>query len=181
MVEYKANFEIIVEEERILVNINPKIYDLQTVYTTCYTFLEKAFVLIDGDPEHEFIVEIKPKELKGNNDEKKLLLEQFARGFNNELIRFGFYSQQNKKTIGIKTLMMQRIMGIDDGIANIYVEKKLASDLRKQEELLNYNPLQDENNQKDKKNKDGKNKNRKNKDRASIQIQEDKKQIPVNK
>lgn len=129
-----SNIEINKEENSILLNINPEIYNLSVVYTTCYSFLDKAYILIDGDPKFELLVELRPK--------KEYDLEKLGREFNNELIKYGFYHNQHLKTAGIKTLMLQRILAIDDSIANIYVEKEMAEKLRQQEELLNKSPIQ---------------------------------------
>jgi len=146
-----SNIEINKDKNSILLNINPQVYDLNVVYTTCYSFLDKAYILIDGDPKFELLVELKPKEKED--------LEKLGRDFNNELIKYGFYHNQHLKTAGIKTLMLQRILAIDDSIANIYVEKSMAEKLRQQEELLNDSPAQ-----KPKENKKEEITSRKNKD-----------------
>ncbi len=136
MKEFSSNLEINKEEGNIIISINPEIYDLNVIYTTCYSFLEKAFILIDGDPKFELLVELKPKDkIDPRNPEKNL--EELGREFNNELIKYGFYKMQHQKSIGIKTLMLQRILAIDDSIANIYVEKRLAKELKEQEKLIN--------------------------------------------
>lgn len=139
-----SNIEINKEENSILLNINPEIYNLSVVYTTCYSFLDKAYILIDGDPKFELLVELKPK--------KEYDLEKLGREFNNELIKYGFYHNQHLKTVGIKTLMLQRILAIDDNIANIFVEKEMAEKLRQQEELLNTPSVQPQNKNKEENN-----------------------------
>ncbi|MFH1511653.1 MAG: hypothetical protein ABIF10_08240 [Candidatus Woesearchaeota archaeon] len=62
----------------VVVSVNPKLYPLDGVYSAASLFLENSFVLIDGDPEHEIIVELKPKDKKP--------IEELGREFNNELI-----------------------------------------------------------------------------------------------
>ena len=43
----------------VILTVNPKIYPLETVYSAAYTFLDKAYILLDGDPKKEIIVKLK--------------------------------------------------------------------------------------------------------------------------
>jgi hypothetical protein len=74
------NLEINPDKGHVLCSVNPKIYALDTIYTAGKVFLEHSFVIIDGDPEQEILVELRPK--------KSQDLEELGRDFNNELIRF---------------------------------------------------------------------------------------------
>ena len=60
-----SNMEINKEEGYALISINPKIYPLDVVYSAVYILLDKAYIVIDGDPEEEIIVEIRSKEKNG--------------------------------------------------------------------------------------------------------------------
>ena len=46
----------------ITVSVNPKIYPLEIVYSASYVLLDKAYVMIDGDPAKEIIIELRPKD-----------------------------------------------------------------------------------------------------------------------
>ena len=67
-----------IENDSIILNINAKIYALETVYSAAYVFLDRAYVLLDGNPEGIIIVKLQPKK---EEDLKKL-----GGDFLNELI-----------------------------------------------------------------------------------------------
>ena len=50
-----------IENDSVILNINAKIYALETIYSAAYVFLDRAYILLDGDPENEVIIELKPK------------------------------------------------------------------------------------------------------------------------
>jgi len=124
----KLNLEINKEEGVVLTKINPKIYSLSVIYTTCYVFVDKAYVHIDGEPEKEITIELKPK--------KETNLEEFAREFENELIKNAFYNKQHKESLGVKTLLLKRILAMPDKIAELYVHDKVKDKIDKELELI---------------------------------------------
>lgn len=80
------------EEKKL--KLNPKVYPLSSVYSAAYVFLDRAYILLDGDPEKEILVSMIAKE---EEDIEKLSLE-----FMNELINYNNYSQNlksNQETI----------------------------------------------------------------------------------
>ena len=93
----------------ILININPKIYSLDVVYSAAYVFLEKAYILLEGDPEKELIINLKSKE---SLDEKGL--EKLGREFLNELINYSFYQKQSNKNSEIRKIILQRALLTND-------------------------------------------------------------------
>ncbi len=97
------NFEIDKETNSVLISINPKIYPLDIIYSAAYIFTENCYVLLDGNPEDEVIVELKPK-----ND--ALELEKIAREFNNELITYANYAMQSLKNARIREIILQRAL-----------------------------------------------------------------------
>jgi His-Xaa-Ser system protein HxsD len=76
----KGNLEINNEEGCVLISINPRIYPLDVVLSAAYAFLDENYVLVDGDPTEELVVEIRPK--------TNTNLEDRAREFNNELVEY---------------------------------------------------------------------------------------------
>ncbi len=86
------NIEINIKGGFVLVSVNPKIYNMDIVYSAAYSLIDKAWVIIDGHPEEEIFVEIKPKH--------KMNLEELGRIFNEELLNYAFYktmAQQNQE------------------------------------------------------------------------------------
>jgi len=81
------NIEIDKENKHVLIHVNPRIYPLHTVFSAAYVFIDRAYVMIDGDPNLEILVQMIPKDK--NND-----LERLSRDFNNELVNYAYYSVQ---------------------------------------------------------------------------------------
>jgi His-Xaa-Ser system protein HxsD len=84
------------------VKINPKIYPLEVIYSATYMLLDKAFIVIDGDPNKEIIIKIKPK-----NDNKQ---EDLVNELNNELINYSVYKTQSEKNKDIRQTLIQRAL-----------------------------------------------------------------------
>jgi len=97
-----SNFEIDKNEKLVRVSINPKIFSLSMIYSACYIFIDKAYVIIDGNPEKEVIVKLFPKE---GYDLDKLGME-----FNNELLSFAVYETRTKKNISIRDTLLKRAL-----------------------------------------------------------------------
>lgn len=95
------NSEIHKSKNNVIISINPKIYPLDTIFSAAYIFIDKAYVIVDGDPSEEIIVQLKAKD-------KKTDLEKLGREFNNELINYSFYAAQTAKNMPIRTAIVQR-------------------------------------------------------------------------
>ena len=76
------------------------IVQLLVVYSALNVFLERAFVLVDGDKAN-VIIKLKPK----NESLEKLALE-----FNNELINYSNYSNLFKTSKEIKNAILGRVL-----------------------------------------------------------------------
>ena len=102
------NLMIDKKKNRVLVSINPNIYPLDVVYSACYSLIDRAFIIIDGHPAEEIIVELRPK--------KKMNLEKLGRLLNEELLSYAFYkskARQNKtlREILMKTAFLANVAG----------------------------------------------------------------------
>jgi len=97
-----SNIEINEKEDYVLVSINPKIYFLDVIYSAAYILLDKAHIVLDGDPEEEIIAEIRPK---GKQD-----LRALAMAFNDELLNYSVYKTQSEKNKGIRQAIIQRAL-----------------------------------------------------------------------
>ncbi len=69
------------KDNSVLIDIDSKLYDLNVVYNAAYNFLDRAYVVLDGDPEDVIKITLKAKE-KSN----KKTLEELAGNFFNELV-----------------------------------------------------------------------------------------------
>lgn len=89
-----GNIEINGEENFALVSVNPKIYSMAVVFSAAYVMLEKAFVVIDGNPEEQIVVSLEPKNGKD--------VEGLAREFNEQLVNFAVNLEQSQATKAIR-------------------------------------------------------------------------------
>jgi His-Xaa-Ser system protein HxsD len=101
-VKNTSNLEIHEKEEYVLISINPKIYPLEVVYSAAYVFLDRAYLLLDGNPDQEIIVELRPK-IKCN-------LEEIGREFNNELLNYATYKKYAEKNDSIRQAIVHRAL-----------------------------------------------------------------------
>lgn len=80
------------EEKRknlAIVEISPELFSLEAVFNAAYALTERAYVLIDGDPDSRLYVELLPKG-KGK-------AELLAREFQNELIAAQVYLMESER------------------------------------------------------------------------------------
>src|SRR3989344_2997038 len=108
------------KEGFVTLSLNPKVYPLDVVYSASYVFLDKSYVLLDGNPKREVIVELRFKERKGS----KKQLERLGRDFLNELVNYADYRERAEKTKEIRQILLQRALITND----FSVIKKLQSD-----------------------------------------------------
>ena len=99
----QANLEINKEKGHVLVSVNPKIYPVDVVMSSAYVFTENCYVLVDGDPSEEIIVELKPKNYTTD-------LEKIGRDFNNELINYANYPVQAIKNAKLREVILNRVL-----------------------------------------------------------------------
>ncbi len=99
------NIKINEDENCILISVNPEIYPLDVIYSAAYVFLEKAYLLLEGDPKKEIIIKLTAKE-RINKEELKKIGKEFL----NELISYGFYKKQSEKNNLIRQIILQRVL-----------------------------------------------------------------------
>ncbi len=102
-VSMQGNLEINKKEGFVMVSVNPKIYPLDVVLSSSYMFTDKNYVLVDGDPEEELIVELRPKD-------KNADIEKLGRDFNNELINYANYAVRAIQNQGMREAIIHRVL-----------------------------------------------------------------------
>ena len=100
----EKNIEI--EDGRVLLRVNPKVYSLEVIYSTAYVFLDKAYIILDGDPKTEVLVRLKPKKPED--------LEILGEAFFNELINYADYQKRAERTKKIREVLLQRAIITND-------------------------------------------------------------------
>lgn len=93
------------KENYVLVSVSSEIYSLDTIYTAAYVFLEKAYLVLDGDLKKEIFIKLTAKK-KCNEEELNLLGEEFL----NELINYGFYKKQSEQNKQIRQIILRRAL-----------------------------------------------------------------------
>ncbi|MFC2135185.1 hypothetical protein ACFLTH_11255 [Bacteroidota bacterium] len=94
-IEVHKNFAII--------SVNPKLYPLSVIYSASYWLLDKAHVIVDGDPDTEILIEIRPK-VKGTD------LKELGYKFNDELINYSVYTVQATRNKRIRELIVENAL-----------------------------------------------------------------------
>jgi His-Xaa-Ser system protein HxsD len=97
------NLEIDKKGEYLIVSVNPKIYPLEIIYSAAYVFLDRAYLLIDGNPKREIFVQMKPK----NKNED---MEKLGNEFNNELVNYAVYVVQAVRNQPLRKAIIERAL-----------------------------------------------------------------------
>lgn len=97
------NLEIDKKGGYLIVSVNPKIYPLEVIYSAAYVFIDRAYLVVDGNPEEEVFVQMKPKD---KNDD----MEKLGNEFNNELLNYAVYVVQAMKNQPLRKAIIERAM-----------------------------------------------------------------------
>ncbi len=100
------NIELFPKEAKAIVTINPKVYPLEVVYAACYVLLDKAYFILDGDPEKEIKVIIRAKDSKIGKKE----LEKIALQLHDELINYATYAVQAARNQAVREAIIKRAL-----------------------------------------------------------------------
>lgn len=95
-----SNFEVDTERNKVTVFLNPRIFPLSLINKVAASFKEDAWLAIDGDPEEDVGVELRPK--------KDRELEELAKEFNNRLIE----AASLEKSVDEKPALVSRIQEV---------------------------------------------------------------------
>ncbi len=96
------NIEVDSKGNYLIVSVNPKIYSLDVVYYAAYVFMDRAYIVLGGDPENEIRVELRPF----NSGD----LETLGGEFNNELLNYAVYMKQSAKNQKLREAILQRVL-----------------------------------------------------------------------
>ncbi len=107
-----------VHPDHVVVSVNPKIYSLDVVYSAAYVLLDKAYVVIDGDPGEEIFVEVRAKD--GDSVE-------VARELNNQLINYAVFKTKSTENRAITDSIVQRALATnEDSMDESYLDDPLG-------------------------------------------------------
>jgi len=97
------NLEVHKKDNFVRISVNPTLYPLEVIYSAAYIFINRAYVMIDGNPKEEVFVQLRPKD---NVD-----LESLGREFNNELLNYMTYLYRSIRSQNIREAMVQSALG----------------------------------------------------------------------
>jgi len=101
--EIKMVDNLEMHDNKVIVSVNPFFYNLDVVYSSLYNFLDDCYCKVNGDPDDEILVELKPK--------KKTNLEELGRKFNNEAINYAALNIRGLKTEDMRLEIVRRALG----------------------------------------------------------------------
>ncbi len=85
------------KENTVELDVDTNIYDLDVVYSASYNFLDRAYIVLDGDPKKTVKVSLRGKDKMSKED-----LESLAGNFFNELISCDIRLKVSKKNKAIR-------------------------------------------------------------------------------
>ncbi len=92
-----------VTEDRAIIRLNPLVYSLDMAYATAYPFLDRVWILFDGDPASEIIITLIRKT-------SSMDMEKFAKDFLNELVSVTNYFKQFEINRDVINAVLQRAL-----------------------------------------------------------------------
>ncbi|MBN2881597.1 hypothetical protein JXM83_06130 [Candidatus Woesearchaeota archaeon] len=98
----------------VLFDINPKIYPLKVVYQAAYILMDKASVILGGNPDEVIKVEIRPLD-------DSVGLGELIRLFNDELLTYASYFVFSEDSKKFRDFLMTNLL------ANATSESKIPS------------------------------------------------------
>ena len=99
--QFLKSVEFNQKENFLLFPVNPRVFSIQTVFSAAYVLLDKAFVLVDGQPDSLLVVSLMPK--KGRN------LKGLAVEFSEQLLNYAVNSEQSRQTKGFREELIKRV------------------------------------------------------------------------
>jgi len=99
------NIQIDEKECACIVSVNTELYPLDVIYSAAYVFIDKAYIILDGN-KNTVKVMLKPK--------KDYNLEKLGLEFSNELLNYSVYKRNSEKTKAVRDAIMQRALITND-------------------------------------------------------------------
>jgi len=99
--------DYIIESGTARITLDPSLYNLEMAYATAYVFLDRAWVLFEGDPKQGIIVRLTPK---NKNDNPETASLELARDFCNELVSITNYFNMLEKNRDTVNMILQRAL-----------------------------------------------------------------------
>lgn len=90
------------KKESIL-TLNTRIYPIDALLATAYSFLDRAHIVLDGNPEKNITVTIRPKDRRKN-------ASRLAQDFADEITTYAAYKTVAEKNAAVKDAIIHRVL-----------------------------------------------------------------------
>ena len=100
---------ILSKKDTLVISLNPNLYSLDAIYGASYVFIDRAYILLDGDVKRGIKVFIKSK-----HKLPKKGLEGLAGDFENELLNYALREKINKANRKIRERIIEKALAIPD-------------------------------------------------------------------
>lgn len=97
------------KENTLIFSLNPQLYSLQVIYGASYVFIDRAYILLDGDVKKSIKVFIKGKKRLSRKS-----LEALAGEFKNELLNYALREKLNQASRKIRECTIEKALAIPD-------------------------------------------------------------------
>ena len=98
----EGNIKVNKEKNYVLVSVNPRFYSAEVALSAAYMFLDKCYVLVDGDPQEEIFIELHPK--------NKTDLLTLGRMLNSELVNYANQMMSTIRNQDIRDAMLKKFL-----------------------------------------------------------------------
>ena len=132
------SFDLKEKDAAVVIKINSKIYPLHTVYSASYVFLDRCYIMLDGDPEKEILVELRLKK------DSNLELGVLAREFFNELLNYAFYEEQSRKNATLRNTLLRAALLSNVGVQEFESEEEKCNEDLEDADWSEIEDLEDE-------------------------------------
>ncbi len=99
--------EILKKNNTLVLTLNPQLYSLDVIYGVSYVFIDRAYILLDGDAKKTIKVFI-----KGKNKLSEKCLNALAGEFENELLNYSLRERINKANRKIRERTIEKALAI---------------------------------------------------------------------
>jgi len=96
--------EVDTKRNTVIVKVNAGVFPIDIIYGAAYSLIDRAYVILDGDPGSEIYAIMKPRNFQGS-------LEELGRLFYDELLNFAFYTVQSIRNKEIKEALVRATVG----------------------------------------------------------------------
>ncbi len=102
------NVEFLKGQNKAIVRVNPRIFPLEVVFCAAYAMVDRAYLIVNGDPEKELEITV-----KGREGEK---VEKVTDDFFNQLLNYSVYILQAARNQPVREAIITRALETNIGV-----------------------------------------------------------------